>query len=222
MMNLTTRASRLALAPVVWIPALLLLLGALAAAFVFWGDDGSGHQEHADETIVLGDAGSLRQPVHWHADFALFIRGEQFDFNQPGFVSKEGEEHDPWVHIHEPRYTVVHVHREQTTWDEFFTSIGFKLTDSSITLPSGETYKNSDSEQLKFFVNGIRIDALQFHEIHDLSQVLITFGPESDEEVLATQWPAISDEACIPSGLCADRGAPEDEPCGKGSGTCTN
>ena len=62
---------------------------------------------------------------------------------------------------------------------------------------------------------------MMFQDILDLNQVLISYGPETDEEVLEAQWPEVTDEACIPSGLCRDRGIPEDEPCGKGSGTCT-
>lgn len=214
MKRLTSRSSPLALPMAAWMPALALIL---LAATVAWINRDEAESPDFDQSGV----NTLRQPVHWHADFALFIRGQQFDFERPEFVSKEGEEKNPWVHIHEPRYSVVHAHREQTTWDEFLTSIGFKLTDSSITLPSGEKLESTETESLKFFVNGVRIDTLMFQDVLDLNQVLITFGPETDEDVLTSQWPQVSDEACIPSGLCLDRGEPADEPCGKGSETCT-
>jgi hypothetical protein len=219
MNRLTSRESSFALAPLAWL-ALVAVLGA-AIVVVWFFRDGDASSSGENDGPRLMSVEELRQPVHWHADFAVFVRGERFDFNRPEFVSKEGEEKNPWVHIHEPRYTVVHSHREQTTWDEFLTSIGFKLTDTSLMLPSGETLENTDSEQLKFYVNGVRIDSLMFQDILDLNQVLISYGPETDDEVLATQWPEVTDEACIPSGLCRDRGIPEDEPCGKGSGTCT-
>jgi len=219
MNRLTSRESSFALAPLAWLSLVLILVAAVVAVWLVRDEDASGAAENDDPRLMSVE--ELRQPVHWHADFAVFVRGERFDFNRPEFVSKEGEEKNPWVHIHEPRYTVVHSHREQTTWDEFLTSIGFKLTDTSLTLPSGETLENTDSEHLKFYVNGVRIDSLMFQDILDLNQVLISYGPETDDEVLATQWPEVTDEACIPSGLCRDRGIPEDEPCGKGSGTCT-
>lgn len=219
MNRLTSRSSPLALPPAAWLAIVGVLIAAVVAVWFVRDGDASGAEPAEDVRLVGVD--ELRQPVHWHADFAVFIRGERFDFNRPEFVSKEGEEKNPWVHIHEPRYTVVHTHREQTTWDEFLTSIGFKLTDRALTLPDGETLESTDSETLKFFVNGVRVDTLMFQDILDLNQVLITYGSETDEVILATQWPQVTDEACIPSGLCRDRGIPEDEPCGKGSGTCT-
>lgn len=217
MNRLLSRSSPFALPAVAWLALVSLLVAALIAV---WFTRGISSAEPVDN-LRLYEVDELRQPVHWHADFALYIRGERFDFNRPEFVSKEGEEKNPWVHIHEPRYSVVHVHREQTTWDEFLRSIGFEITDTSITLPNGEELKNTDSEQLKFYVNGVRIDTLMFQDILDLNQVLISYGPESDADVLEQQWPAVTDEACIPSGLCKSRGLPADEPCGKGAGACT-
>jgi hypothetical protein len=214
-----SRSSPLALPPAIWLVIVAALVAALGG--LWFGQDGDASSSTADGDVRLLDIDELRQPVHWHADFALYIRGERFDFNKPEFVSKEGEEKNPWVHIHEPRYGVVHAHREQTTWDEFLTSLGFSLTDTSLTLPSGEKLETNATEQLKFYVNGVRIDTLMFQDILDLNQVLITYGSETDAEVLGGQWPAVTDEACIPSGLCRERGIAEDEPCGKGSGTCT-
>ncbi|RIL03570.1 hypothetical protein DCC78_02130 [bacterium] len=187
------------LSPKIWLPGLgVLLLAVTAVAFGWWlnSDDSS---VAATEAPVLAPDGTFRQPVHWHSDFALFIRGEQFNFAQDGFWSTEGEEKNPYVHIHEPRPTVVHVHREQTTWDEFLSSLGFSLTDNSLTLPDGTKYMNGNGETLKFFVNGTRIDTLMFQDIADLGKVLITFGPESADEVLQVQWPTVTRPAFHPS-----------------------
>jgi len=211
------------LSPKVWLPGLgLLLLSVIGVGAGWWLSSGESSAADAGAPVLAAD-GTLRQPVHWHSDFALFIRGKQFDFAQDEFWSKEGEEKDPYVHIHEPRSSVVHVHREQTTWDEFLTSLGFKLTDNSLTLPDGTKYMNGGGETLKFFVNGTRIDTVMFQDIADLGKVLITFGPESDEDILRTQWPNVTDQACIPSELCKDRipAQPEPEPCSKSGSSCT-
>lgn len=211
------------LSPKVWLPGLGLLLLAVIGVGAGWWLSGDGTAAAEPGAPVLAADGTLRQPVHWHSDFALFIRGQQFNFAQDPFWSKEGEEKHPYVHIHEPRSTVVHVHREQTTWDEFLTSLGFELTDNSLTLPDGTKFMNGNGETLKFFMNGTRIDTLMFQDIADLGKVLITFGPESDEDVLRTQWPKMTDQACIPSELCRDRipAQPEPEPCSKSGSSCT-
>ena len=207
----------------VWLPALIALLatcGALLAIVLFFPED---EAPPAESPIAFSPDGTLRQPVHWHADFVVVVNGEQFDFNQAPFISTEGNEVNPFVHIHYPRPTVVHVHREQTTWDEFMRSLGFELTDTALTLPDGRTFQTGDAGTLRFFVNGTRIDTLAFESIADLSQVLITFGSESEEEIRRTQLPLITNDACIPSELCRDRmpADPEKEPCSKSSGSCT-
>lgn len=205
----------------VWIPvvsALAVVSAVLLGVVVFRPSN-----SNADASAVVGTTDSLRQPVHWHADFAVFVNGERFDFDKPEFISNEGEENNPWVHIHEPRPTVVHVHREQTTWDEFLRSLGFELTDSKLALPDGRVLESGDEAKLKFYVNGVRVDTIMFEPIADLIRVLITFGPEGDDEVRATQIPMVTDQACIPSELCLDRvpAVPEPEPCTKSSGSCT-
>lgn len=206
-----------------WAPVLagLVAINIGLVAINFWtGDDGPS--DTSSQPLLAPD-GTLRQPVHWHADFAVVVNGEQFDFNRPGFISKEGEEKNPWVHIHEPRPTVVHVHREQTTWDEFLGSLGFRLTDTKLTLPDGRVFTTGEGGTLKFFVNGVKVDILAFEYISDLSQVLISFGPETEEQVRASQVPLVTDQACIPSELCLDRmpAEPEKEPCSRSGDSCT-
>lgn len=211
------------LGPRVWLPGLALLVLAMIGSAAGWWITADESAAADPGAPVLAADGTLRQPVHWHTDFAVFIRGQQFNFAQDDFWSKEGEEKDPYVHIHEPRSTVIHVHREQTTWDEFLNSLGFQLTDNSLTLPDGTKYVSGNGETLKFFVNGTRVDTLMFQDITDLGKVLITFGSESDEDILRTQWPTVTDQACIPSELCKDRipDEPEPEPCSKSGTSCT-
>lgn len=180
-----------------------------------------------DETVIkqcqIGEPGcELRQKIHQHADFALVIRGKQFDFGQPQFISTAEKELSPNVHIHDPRHTVIHVHREQTTWDEFFRSLGFELGDTCLKLPSGEQLCNNDRETLKFYVNGVKVDSLMFESIASLSRVLISYGSETEAQVLE-QARQVTDEACIPAGLCQARGSgagEHGEPCAAGSDTC--
>ena len=209
----------MSLAPRLWIPIFTLLTAAVVALAVLLvlnsGD--------APPMTVLCEPGTpgceLRQPVHWHADFALYIRGERYDFSQERFISDEEDELTENVHIHNPRHNVVHVHREGTTWREFFHSLGFELTDRCITTPEGGHYCTSDMERLSFVLNGAKLERLAFQDITDIDRALISFGSETDEELLA-QYELVTDEACIVSLLCMERVPPEgieEEPC-TGSG----
>ncbi len=207
------------LAPRIWLPIIVLLMGAVVALAVLLvlnsGDSGPVECE-------LGTPGcELRQPVHWHADFVLYIRGERYDFNQPRFISDEEDELSENVHMHGERENVVHVHREGTTWREFFDSLGFELTDACLTTPEGEQLCNSEAERLSFVLNGVKLDALAFQDITDIDRALISYGNESDEKLMH-QYAQVTDEACIVSLLCEERipeGGIEDEPCA-GRGQC--
>lgn len=206
------------LGPKQWMPIvgiLSLAVIALAVVLVINLNDDGGKE--------AGASGTGRTPVHEHADFALFIRGKQYDFDQPQFLSTaEGKELSPYVHIHEPRYTVAHSHATLTRWDEFFTSLGFTLTDPSfpgidsartcMTLPDKTKLCNTDTEKWKFIVNGVKVDGISNVIIGDLSRVLISYGPESADDVLRDQFPKVTTEACIPSELCLDRIDPNEPP----------
>ncbi len=175
---------------------------------------------------------TLREPIHEHADFALFIRGKRFDFNQPQFVTEEGKERSIVAHIHPPRFTVVHVHISKTTWSEFLESLGFKLVDPStiegiteaqtcLTLPDGQKPCSNATEKLRFIVNGVTVDGVAATDLHDLDRVLIAYGSENDEQLKAL-YAQVTDEACIPSERCKSRipvGEPPEACTGKG--VCT-
>ena len=216
------------LGPRIWAPVGILLLAGLAAfAGLYLNERGEAGGAGACEPGTPGC--ELRQPIHEHADFAVFIRGQRLDFSDDRFISTADEELSENVHIHNPRHTVVHIHRESTTWDEFFRSLGFELNDPSLLgvtpettflkMPDGTTYSANATETFKFYVNGVKVDGIASYNIADLDRVLLSFGSESEEDVLA-QFDEVTDESCIPSGRCVERGNPDDEPCSVTSGVC--
>lgn len=206
------------LGPKQWIPivgVLSLAMIALAVLLVLnIGDDDGGT---APRNTTAG-----RVPSHEHADFLVVIRGQKFDFNKPEFLSDpEGKELSQNVHLHLPRTTVVHVHTTLTTWDEFFSSLGFKLDDPSfpgvpedktcMTLPDKTKLCNTATEKWKFVANGVQVDGMSNVHIGDLDRVLFSYGPETFDQVMKDQWPQVSDQACIPSEVCRER-IPANEP----------
>lgn len=204
------------LVPRVWIPIVVLLAAAVVALAVLLVLNG-GDDDPAPEPAAPTLGGQLRQEVHWHADFALYIDGKRYNFDQDRFYSTAEVKLSENVHLHRPWHVVVHVHRESTTWREFFDSLGFELTDQCITLPEGERFCTSGAKQLSFILNGVRVDTLAFEDITNLDRVLISFGDESDEELME-RFAEVTDEACILSGLCEERVPEEgipDEACGE-------
>lgn len=218
------------LGPKQWVPLTAVLAIALVIVSVLLALGVNG--DTVTKTVASGGG---RQATHEHADFAVFINGKQFNFDQPQFLSPDdsGKDRSESAHIHLPRTTVVHVHQTGTTWDEFFTSLGFKLDDPSLKgitpqtsmlkLPTGETYKTTATDSFKFYVNGVQVDGVTNTGIHDLDRVLISYGPESQADVFANQWPQVSDQACIPSERCGSRIPPNEPPeqCTISNDTCT-
>lgn len=205
-----------------------LTLLACIAGVALLASCGGGDGDSPGAPAAVGD---LRQSIHDHAEFLIFVRGERLDFSDPKFVSTAEKELSPNVHIHEPRYTVVHIHRESTTWDELLLSLGFELTDvtygvdvsdTCLVMPEGEELCNTETETFKFVANGIRVDGIASETISGLTRLLISYGSESSEEVQA-QYEQVTDESCIPSGLCTDRGdgsGEHGEPCARADGVC--
>ncbi|MGH2632776.1 MAG: hypothetical protein ACRDG3_05135 [Tepidiformaceae bacterium] len=211
-----------------------LLVAAVAlGVMVILGVNGDSSQTFVTVTCQIGTTGcEARQATHEHADFALFINGTEFSFDQPQFLSTTGHDLSPDVHIHAPRYTVVHVHTTNTEWSEFFSSLGFKLIDPSflgtaadktcLTMPDKTQYCQTATDTFKFYVNGVKVDGITDTNIHDLDRVLVSYGPETDAQVVAVQLPQVTDQACIPSERCKSR-IPADEPpeqCTISNNTC--
>lgn len=204
------------------IAANALLLGG-GGGYLFARQTASHPSDMSDIAMrsTLGPVDTLRQSVHEHADFALFVNGARVDFNDQRFLSTEANERSTSVHLHAPRTNVAHLHREQTTFDEFFLSLGMELRDDCLTLVAGEKLCNDATNTLRFMVNGVRVDKLQFEKMTDMGRVLVSYGPTAAD--LAAQWDEVTDEACIPGENCADRFPPggiEKEPCARTAGAC--
>lgn len=218
--------------PRIWVPATVLLVVAIAAlgGLLAYRWDGSAS---ASNSTVNGASPwkDGRQSTHQHADFLVIVKGTQIDYGQKQFIAELGNEASDAAHVHLPHTTVAHVHKTSTTWDEFFRSVQTELLDPSfptvkpgsacIAAPGVGKVCEGNGVTAKFIVNGVKIDGVSNMDIHDMDRVLISFGPESFDQVMAEQWPKVTDQACILSERCSER-IPKDEPletC-QGQGDC--
>lgn len=193
--------------------------------------------------LVRSQIGSQAEPeFHAHADFAMFINGQQFDFSLPQFMSiapcvttsshhqlipaafahgedplHEGAESSlgDWVHLHDGIGTTIHLHKEGVTYAQFFESIGMAFSDTSFTDHEGNHYDNSAASSFRFFINNKEVDSIADLEIKDLDSTLITYGPQSrSQESINAELVQITDDACFYSESCTHRGLPAYEQCG--------
>ena len=151
--------------------------------------------------------------VHVHADFLVILDQHQFDFSDDKYQSHRGQEKHRSIHLHANNGHVIHRHEAGITLGDFFSSLGFLLTDNSIITDEGVRYETTDTKQLMFFVNNIQFDSITDYVIEDEDKILIYFGEPIDskiEEYLAT----IPDDACLYSGTCPERGTAPPTDCG--------
>jgi len=174
---------------------------------------------------------------HEHADFALFINGEQFDFSKHDFMSNKpckltkstdstllidvarahegspvGEDN---VDLHDNDGQVVHVHEAGITWHNFFETLEMTFDDHIIIDDNDGRFEEYETNSFVYIVNGKIIDALANMEIRDLDQVLISYGTrDRSEDSIQAEFARVTNKACLQSGSCPHRGRAVIESCG--------
>ena len=131
-------------------------------------------------------------PYHIHFDLKVYVGGSVLNLALPEYQSEEGKELDPNVHIHDKQGKVAHVHKEGTTLKEFFDSLKVVIPADTIA-----------------YVNGKKVENILNYVPQDLDRILIGGSDIS----------RVSDEACIYSLKCPERGTPPPEACVGGLGT---
>lgn len=162
------------------------------------------------------DAPVLGAKVHEHADFAVYLNGEKFDFTPAKYQSSDTNPLDSDAHLHDGNGEVTHKHRKGITLGYFFETLGMKFDNQCFVTDDGKEYCNTADKKLRMYVNGKENTALGNYELTDLDKILITYG---DETGVADQITSISDDACLYSEKCPERGKAPTENCVGGLGT---
>lgn len=182
--------------------------------------------------IVKFEVDSVPEPVfHEHADFALFLDTVRFDFAKDEFMSikpcvarasswvptayAHGLDLEEAVDLHNRDGNVVHVHQQGITWHEFFESLKMGLEDNLFVDHEGNQYKEDETFEFYFFVNGERVDTLADREIRDLDQVSISYHSSENPPAFAGfEHGMVTNNACLFSSSCPQRGLAPLESCG--------
>jgi protein-disulfide isomerase len=162
------------------------------------------------------DAPVLGAKVHEHADFAVYLNGEKFDFKSAKYQSSETNPLDPDAHLHDGNADVTHKHRKGVTLEYFFKTLGMKFDNQCFTTDDGKQYCNTADKKLTMYVNGKPNDKFGNYEFTDLDRILITYG---DQTGVADQITSVTDLACMYSEKCPERGKAPTENCVGGLGT---
>jgi hypothetical protein len=188
----------------------LLVLGLIIAAIVIAGN--IVLERNTSEIGVVGD-------IHYHTDFAMYIDGQRYNFSQEKYMSTDNTSLSNFVHLHDLNGKVIHKHASGVTLGFFFETLGMKLNDTCLQLDDGTSFCNEENKEWKMYVDGEHNDEFAEYDLQDEDRILLSYGEDSEEEI-QKQIDAVSDEACIYSETCPERGVPPEEATCVGE-TCT-
>lgn len=139
--------------------------------------------------------------VHHHANFALYVNGQQDPFKNFTFYEEVAAcaMHDPdnvkvRVHMHDQKPGLVHVHAHGVTWGQFFANLGYTLGDKVVATDSGVYADGQNGSKLSLLLNGQPVEAVENRVIKTEDVLLINYGKE-DAKTLQTRFDAIPRDA---------------------------
>lgn len=173
----------------------------IAIAFLF---QPINFQESIERKISSGENIPIQSPsYHAHADFKVFLDGEEFSFNKTQF-----DVANRYIHLHLKNPDgdkVIHVEgMENITLGIFFESLGIKFNASCFISDIGESYCNNFDKKVRIFVNGNENYQFDFYEPRNLDRILITYGNLPGGNIMK-QMENVTDYACIYSNRCLER-----------------
>ncbi len=164
-------------------------------------------------------------PNHIHMDLAVWIEGRQVDFTNAKYMSgvstdetshdEEDEYHHKYLHLHDGIGHVIHSHTPGLTLGEFLSSLGFRMSEECMDLDTGIAVCPQRGYRWRMFVNGIEQPMEPNHVFGDLEKILLTYqGSDPVSELrIKEQLKEMTDDACLYSRTCPERGDPPAENC---------
>jgi len=150
--------------------------------------------------------------VHVHSDFLFVINGTKVDLTGPEFQSHSEQILHKSLHFHDGVDTMIHRHADDVTFGDFLSSLGFSLTDSCVTTNTEESFCTDQSKTLTLLVNGTNVTEIGNYIPQEGDKILLYYGDTPSQ--LSTLQSQITNDACLYSGTCPERGEPPFESCG--------
>ncbi len=138
--------------------------------------------------------------VHYHANFAVYVKGERLKLDSPLYYEEVqacgGDEvSNPKIraHMHNMVSHVVHVHDNGVTWGHFFANIGMTDGDSVFRIDN-KIYINSEKLPITYILNGQKVATTANTTIKSKDTLLVSIGA-ADEQTLGEQYASIEQDA---------------------------
>ena len=160
----------------------LMATGILALIAVIVGYSVFIFMTQVDTSGALGapDGAGRLGDEHEHASVLVRIFGDILDFASPAYQIKSS-----WIHFEDTDGTTIHRHSSGVTLGFLFNSLGFTVNDECFVFPDGREFCNGQNEDysLKYYINHEPVSNIYDHVLEDDDRILISFGPETSEEI---------------------------------------
>lgn len=152
--------------------------------------------------------------THHHANWAVFLGGERLDLSDDRFMedvascrtSPESIRPRDRIHLHDGDDNVVHVHHPASTWGQLLANLEMAAGSEYLFTPDGAKHMVGADSSVVFIRNGRRVYDLTNEPVRSLDRVVISFGAESPDEVMADHFSQVADNAAEHNEM-ADPGA---------------
>ena len=115
---------------------------------------------------------------HEHASLLVRIFGDKFDFSVPSYQIKSS-----WIHFEESDGTTIHRHASGVTLGYLFDSINIGIDDQCYIFPDGRKFCTNEDYSLKYYINHKPVSNINDYIFEDGDRILISFGPETPEQL---------------------------------------
>jgi hypothetical protein len=133
------------------------------------------------ETPPIGPPGTGQLGgAHVHAAILVKIFGDKFDFSAPAYQLKSS-----WINFEGNDGNTIHRHASGVTLGYLFETLGLGLDDKCYNFQDGRSFCSNDDYSLKFFINGDQVSDIRDYTIRENDRILISYGPEDWNEILA-------------------------------------
>ena len=154
---------------------LMVILGVLAVGgFLVFSSSNPKTEPIAlpTSTVAISEAADIK------VSFAIFTNGTFRAFSASMYHNRSAD-----VFIDSSNPNIVNVKKTNIAWNDFFSTLPFKLTKECLTTGSRETFCTDSAKSLKFYLNGqLDTDALD-RTIKEGDKLLVSFGAKNDPAV---------------------------------------
>lgn len=155
-----------------------IIVGVILLHIVFLGFIFISNKRKEPKSPQISQVPNQTQSVDKQASFAIFTHGTFRVFTASMYHNLSSD-----VYIEASNPNIIRVKKAEITWNDFFSTLPFKLTKDCLTTGTKEIFCTGANGSLQFYLNGSPEPNALDKEINHSDQLLISFGTENEPQI---------------------------------------